>query len=630
LPDRGFGGDAAIGPRRNGVLWSARVQSGIETLSETKAIDDAQYQSTYMLMRRLLRENVLPYRGWFLLAILFMGVMAGAQAFQAYMMKPVVNEVFVQRNVDALWWVGLAVIAAFLVKGLAAYAQAVIMAKVGLSIIADLQNRLYAHLSGMDLAFFHGSQTGALISRFTNDINQMRAAVSNAVTSFGKDAMSLIGLVCVMFYMNWELAVISFVAFPIAIYPISRLGRRIRKVTANTQEEIGQFMTLLEQTFQGIRVVKSYGMEDYERSRISRIIGVIRSLTVRAESIRAMASPIMETLGGIAIAVVIIYGGHQVISGTKDPGSFFSFVTALIMAYEPMKRLANVNLSIQQGLAGAQRLFSLLDIQPKILEKPEAAPLVLSHGGIRLETARFSYVDGTLAVDDVSMEIPAGRTVALVGASGAGKSTILNLIPRFYDVDSGRVLIDGTDVRDVTMASLHANIALVSQEVMLFDDTVRANIAYGRAGATEDEIVEAARNAAADDFIRSLPEGYDTVVGEQGVKLSGGQRQRLAIARAMLKNAPILLLDEATSALDTESERQVQAALHTLMQGRTTLVIAHRLSTVVDADLIYVMGEGRILEHGSHTALLARDGVYARLYSLQFAEQDGKADAAAV
>ncbi|MDX9860721.1 MAG: ABC transporter transmembrane domain-containing protein [Rhodospirillales bacterium] len=588
------------------------------------AVENLRHRSTYTLMRRLLSDHVLPYRGWFGLAAVFMAVMAAATSVQAFLMQPMVNEVFVRRNEEYLWLVAGAVVATFLVKGLATYLQATIMAKVGLGIIADLQNRLYAHLARMDLAFFHAHQTGALISRFTNDINQMRAAVSNAVTSVGKDALTLIGLICVMFYQNWELAGISFFAFPVAIYPIARLGRRIRRVTANTQEETGLFMTLLEQTFQGIRVVKAYGMEEYEKSRVGRLVGTVRALQVRAESIRAMAHPIMETLGGVAIAVVIIYGGQQVIAGTKDPGSFFSFVAALIMAYEPMKRLANVNMSIQQGMAGAQRLFELLDIEPAIRERPDARPLVLDRGGVRLEGVRFSYGAGVPALNDVSVEVPAGKTVALVGPSGAGKSTILNLIPRFYDVDAGRVTIDGADVRDVTFDSLHAAIALVSQEVMLFDDTVRANIAYGRAGATEEEIIEAAHHAAAHDFITALPDGYETIVGEQGVKLSGGQRQRLAIARAMLKNAPILLLDEATSALDTESERQVQTALSLLMKGRTTLVIAHRLSTVVDADLIYVIDGGRIVESGTHGGLLERDGMYARLYALQFADQNGE------
>ncbi|WP_316978417.1 lipid A export permease/ATP-binding protein MsbA [Shumkonia mesophila] len=588
------------------------------------AVENPRHQSTYALMRRLAREHMRPYLGRFALAVVFMAVMSASTAFQAWLMQPMVNEVFVARNANVLWLVAGAVVGAFLVKGIATYVQAAIMAGVGLSIIADLQNRLYAHLACMDLAFFHANQTGALISRFTNDINQMRTAVSNAITSVGKDVLTLIGLVFVMFYQNWELALISFFAFPVAIYPIARLGRRIRKVTANTQEETGLFMTLLEQTFQGIRVVKAYGMEDYEKSRIGRIVETIRGLQVRAERIRAFSSPIMETLGGLAIAVVIVYGGQQVIDEGKDPGSFFSFVAALVMAYEPMKRLANVNMSIQQGLAGAQRLFDLLDIEPEIRERPDAKLLAMAGGGIRLEGVRFSYGPRSPALNGVSIEVPAGKTVALVGPSGAGKSTILNLIPRFYDVNDGRVMIDGVDVRDVTFASLHAAIALVSQEVMLFDDTVRANIAYGRAGASEEDIVQAARHAAAHDFITALPEGYDTMVGEQGVKLSGGQRQRLAIARAMLKNAPILLLDEATSALDTESERQVQAALGLLMRGRTTLVIAHRLSTVVDADLIYVIDDGRIIEAGSHAELLAREGMYARLYALQFADQNGE------
>ena len=594
----------------------------------TEDENQAPYQSTKALMHRLVRESVRPYVGWLIIAVLFMGVMAAATGFSAWLMKPVVNDIFVAKNRDMLWIISGTVVATFIAKGAANYFQAAIMAKVGLSIIADNQNRLFAHLVRMDLAFFHNRQTGKLISRFTIDINQMRMAVSNVLTGVGKDFLSLIGLVTVMFIQNWQLALVSFVVFPIAILPISHLGRRMRKVTANTQEEYGQMTTLLEQTFQGVRMVKAYGMEDYEKGRIARIVEAVRRLSIRAACVRALSHPIMESLGGVAIAVVIAYGGSQVIAERIDAGAFFSFITALLLAYEPAKRLANLNISLQEGLAGAQRLFALLDEKPAIIEKPNARQLVVEKGELRLEDVYFSYHSGVPAIRGVSMEVPAGRTVALVGPSGSGKSTILNLIPRFYDVDSGRVSVDGIDVRDSTLASLFANIALVSQEVTLFDDTVRANIAYGRAGATEDEIFEAARNAAAHDFITSLPEGYETVVGEQGVRLSGGQRQRLAIARAMLKNAPILLLDEATSALDTESERQVQTALNILMEGRTTLVIAHRLSTVVDADLIYVIDSGRIIESGTHAELLKRGGAYAKLYALQFAEQNG-ADAVA-
>lgn len=576
-------------------------------------------------MRRLLREYVRPYLGWIALAVFFMIVVAGAQGASAWLMKPVIDDVFIAKDANMLKLISLAVLVTFAVKGIANYTQNVLMSRVGMRIIADAQNKLYAHLARMDLGFFHQNPTNMLVSRFTNDINQIRTVVSNALTSLGKDLMTLIALVGVMFYQNLELAFISIVIFPIAILPIVKLGRRMRKVTANTQLETGLFMTLLGQTFQGIRVVKAYGMEDYEKGRVETLVEKLFSLSFKSARIRAMASPIMETLGGIAITVVIAYGGSQVINDERTTGELFSFITALLMAYEPMKKLANLNVSIQEGLAGAQRLFIVLDTDPEILDKENAKPLSDVKGEVSLSNVSFAYTTDAPTLSHVELHVPAGQRVALVGPSGSGKSTILNLIPRFYDIDDGKVCIDDTDVRDVTMASLHQNIALVSQEITLFDDTIRANIAYGRSGASDEDIQEAARHAAAHDFIMELPDGYDTQVGEQGVKLSGGQRQRLAIARAMLKNAPILLLDEATSALDTKSERQVQAALDELMKGRTTLVIAHRLSTVVDADIIYVIENGRVSQSGSHVELLNEGGAYAKLHALQFADEDDKA-----
>ena len=584
--------------------------------------DKTQSNTTAALMSRLARESIRPYVGWILLALLCMAFVAAATAASAWLMEPVINDVFIEKNEKMLWLISGAVFVTFAIKGFANYGQSVIMSFVGQRIVTDTQHRLYAHLMRMELGFFHNNPTGNLISRFTVDINMMRAAVSNVLVGFGKDFLSLIGLVGVMFWQDWQLGLIAFVVFPIAVIPIARLGKRMRKVTVNTQEEMGQFTTLLEQTFQGARVVKSYGMEEYEKSRIRAIAERVFSLNFKADRVRAVASPIMETLGGIAITLVIAYGGFRVIHDSMDPGSFFSFITALLLAYEPMKRLANLNAALQQGLAGAQRLFELLDRDPTILEKPDAQALAINGGGMKLEDVRFSYVTDQAALADMSFEVPAGKTVALVGPSGAGKSTILNLIPRFYDVDNGRISIDGTDVRDVKFESLRGAMALVSQEITLFDDTVRANIAYGRPEASEDEIIEAAKNAAAHDFIIEMPEGYDTYVGERGTKVSGGQRQRLAIARAMLKNAPILLLDEATSALDTESERHVQSALTKLMQGRTTLVIAHRLSTVMDADLIHVIDQGRLVESGSHAELITQDGLYARLYQLQFRDDE--------
>ncbi len=583
--------------------------------------DKTQNNSTAALMSRLARESIRPYVGWIVAAIICMALVAAATAASAWLMKPVINDVFFAKNETLLWIIAAAVFITFAIKGLANYGQSVLMSYVGQRIITDTQHRLYAHLTRMELGFFHDNPTGNLISRFTIDINMMRAAVSNALTGLGKDFLSLIGLVGVMFWQDWQLGLIAFVVFPVAVIPIARLGKRMRKVTVNTQEEMGQFTTLLEQTFQGARVVKSYGMEEYEKSRVRAIAERVFSLVFKAARVRSLASPIMESLGGVAITLVITYGGFRVIHDNMDPGSFFSFITALLLAYEPMKRLANLNATLQEGLAGAQRLFQLLDREPTIQEKPNAKALAITGGGIKLKDVHFSYVTGQAALADLSFDVPAGKTVALVGPSGAGKSTILNLIPRFYDVDNGRIAIDGTDVQDVTFESLRGAMALVSQEITLFDDTIRANIAYGRPDASEDEIIKAAKNAAADDFIMKMPDGYDTYVGERGTKVSGGQRQRLAIARAMLKNAPILLLDEATSALDTESERHVQSALTELMHGRTTLVIAHRLSTVMDADLIHVINQGKLVESGSHTELIAQDGIYARLYQLQFRDE---------
>ena len=577
--------------------------------------------TTYALVKRLLKESVRPYLKWIGFALVGMVFVAGATAAMAWLMKPVINDVFVAKNKEFLLPISIAVLVTFAIKGFANYAQSVIMHYVGQRIITDTQHRLYGHLTRMDLGFFHQTPTGSLISRFTVDINMMRAAVSNALTGIGKDFLTLIFLVGVMFIQDRYLAVIAFVVFPVAILPIVKLGQRIRKVTVSTQEEIGQFTTLLEQTIQGARVVKAYRMEEYEKGRFRKIAERVFQLVFKSARIRSMASPIMETLGGVAVALVIFYGGFRVIEQSMNPGAFFSFITALLLAYEPMKRLANLNASLQEGLASAQRLFGLLDTKPNIIDKPDAATLKIKGGNIVLNQVNFSYIPKHPVINGVSLSVPAGKLVALVGPSGAGKSTILNLIPRFYEVDSGFIKIDGIDVRDATLDSLRRNIALVSQEIILFDDTVRANIAYGRPDASEKEITQAAKNAAAHDFIEAMSNGYDTYVGERGTKVSGGQRQRLAIARAMLKNAPILLLDEATSSLDAESEREVQAALMKLMKGRTTLVIAHRLSTVIEADLIHVIDNGKLVESGNHPELLSKNGTYARLYALQFKKQ---------
>jgi subfamily B ATP-binding cassette protein MsbA len=600
------------------ALENARIRKALNAQRSTRG----GAGSTRALVGRLARQYIRPHLPRLGFAVACMAVVAGATAANAWLMQPVLDDVFLKRDETMLWLVPAAILAIALTKGAASYGQSVNMNYIGQGIISAVQLRMFAHLMRADLGFFQRNSTGKLISRFNNDANMLRAAVSTALTGMVKDSLTLVFLVGLMFWQDWLLALIAFVVFPLAVLPIVRIGKRMRKVSANTQTQMGELTTILDETFQGARHVRAYGMEEYEIGRAQRAIDTVFALVHKAGRVRSATHPIMETLGGVAISVVILYGGAQVLSGHTTPGTFFSFITALLLAYQPMKSLANLNTSLQEGLAAAERIFALLDLEPDIRDAPDAVELGPAAGAVRLEGVRFGYEPGAVALDGIDLDIPAGSMVALVGPSGAGKSTVLNLIPRFYDCQSGRVTVDGRDVREVTLASLRANIALVSQEISLFDDTVRANIAYGRPGATEDEIVAAATSAGAHGFIEKLAHGYDTHVGGRGMKLSGGQRQRIAIARAMLKNAPILLLDEATSALDTETERQVQAALAVLMKGRTTIVIAHRLSTVVNADAIFVMEAGRVAETGTHAALLARGGAYARLHAMQFADRN--------
>ncbi len=582
---------------------------------------DNPHSRSGALIRRLVRDFIGRHWRRLALAMLCMAMASGSTALRAWLMEPVLDRIFIARDSSLLLLIAGAALTLALVKSVADYGQSVLMSQVGQRLITDVQIAMFARLIRVDLAYFHAHPSGALISRFMNDVGLLRSAAANVLAGIGKDALTVAFLVAVMFYQDWSMALVAFVALPLAIRPVVRIGRRIRRVSANTQTEQGQLTTLLSQVFQGARHVKAYGMEEYETRRAALLFERIYRLIDRAIRTRARAGPIIEGLGGAAIALVIFYGGHQVIVGASTPGAFFSFITALLLAYQPAKSLATLNASLQEGLAAAQRVFEVLDLEPAIHDMPDARPLLVRGGEVRFDSVRFGYQPGTVTLDGISLTVPAGSTVALVGPSGAGKSTLLNLIPRFYDADAGRILIDGQEIGTVTLASLRGAVALVSQEVSLFDDTVRANIAYGRSGASQADIETAAITAAADSFIRDLPQGYDTPVGEHGVRLSGGQRQRIAIARAMLKDAPILLLDEATSALDTESERQVQHALRSLMRGRTTIVIAHRFSTIIDADLICVMDRGRIVETGRHAQLLSRGGLYARLYRTQFAAE---------
>ncbi|HOO91279.1 MAG TPA: ABC transporter transmembrane domain-containing protein, partial [Syntrophales bacterium] len=487
--------------------------------------------------------------------------------------------------------------------------------------VTDLRRELYNHIQRQSLSFFTKNPTGILMSRITNDVNFIQRAVSDAITSFIKDSFTLIGLIFVIFYRDWKLAMIAMFVFPLTVYPIAAFGRKMRKIATKRQVTMGSLTSLLQETISGVRIVKAFGMENHEAKKFSRENERLFRLFMKTISVKAISTPFMEFLGGLGVSAIIFYGGYQVIKGASTPGTFFSFLAALIMLYEPVKRLTDVNNIVQQGIAACIRVFAIIDLTPEIRNKENALALPRISKKIEIQNVTFSYNEEPV-LKDINLSVDVGEVVAFVGMSGGGKTTLVNLIPRFYDVDAGSIKIDGFDIRDVTMESLREQIGIVTQQTILFNDTIRNNIAYGDITKNDDDIIYAAKMANAHHFIMSLPEGYDTVIGEQGMMLSGGERQRLSIARALLKDAPILILDEATSSLDTESEMEVQEALENLMQGRTTFVIAHRLSTISHADRIIVMVNGQIVEEGTHEFLFSKKGEYFRLCNLQFGENN--------
>ena len=515
----------------------------------------------------------------------------------------------------------IAILILFVIRGFAAFFSEYGFQKVGLSTVRDLRNQLYEKIINQSHRFFAERSTGEMVSRLVSDADQIQAAVSTRMGDLFQESVTLIGLLIYVLISNTELALITFVVAPVLVWPVVHFGLRLRKTTHRSQERMADMATVLEETIRGVRIVKAFTMENFEIGRFYQATKRHLASTLKAQKIQAMTSPVLEFIGGIGIVLMFLYAHRRIAAGTLTTGQFVAFLAAIAAMYQPIKKLNKVNLSVNAALSAAERVFRMLDVPNEVVEKPDAVELETVGAGVRYENVSFSYTDEPV-LRNVELSISPGEIVALVGSSGAGKTTFVNLLPRFYDVTAGRISIAGHDVRDVTLRSLRSLMGFVTQEVVLFNDTVKNNIAYGRGDVDERGVIEAAKAANAHEFIAALPQGYDAIIGESGVLLSGGQRQRLAIARALFKNPPILVLDEATSALDTESERLVQQALNNLMRGRTTLVIAHRLSTVRTAHKIVVLDKGEIVEIGRHDELLARRGVYRKLYDLQFVEHE--------
>lgn len=556
-------------------------------------------------IKQLWLGYVSPQRRLLILAVIFMGLNALLSSWSIYLLKPIFDEAFIAKNKDILLLIAGQVVVAFGAKGFTEYIQHVTMIKVGANFTRQLQGDLYDKIIVQDLEFYHNNNSGSLLVYFMSDLNTIRDVSINVVTALVQDTCHLISLIVIMFWKSFDMAIVMFLLFPIGFYPIVYFGKKVKSIFRNQQNSFGNLYAILAQSFQGIKIVKSYNMETVESEKVRGSANAIANIEVKLAKNNNILSPLMEFLGGVAAAGTLAYGGYKIMHGSLTTGEFVMFLVAALDAYRPMKNLANLNSRMQMGIIAIDRVFTVMENKPKIVDKPEAKVFKAKKGQIKVKNAKFSYVPNIEILHGINLEVKEGEKVAIVGAAGSGKSTLINLILRFYDVKDGSIKIDGEDIRDITIKSLRDSIAFVSQDVVLFDDTIKKNILMGRPDATDEEAIEAAKNAAAHNFIVNQNQGYDTVVGERGGNLSGGQKQMISIARAMLKNATILLLDEATSSLDSKSERMVQEGLERLMHGRTSIVIAHRLSTIINADKIYVFEFGNIVESGTHKELLA-------------------------
>ncbi len=561
---------------------------------------------------------VSQYRVKLLLAALCMIVVAASNGAMAFLVKPVMDDIFINQNRDMLLLIPGIAILVFFLKGAGSYGSEYLMNYIGEKIIRFFRDSLYEKITDLPISFIHREKTGALMSRITNDVNIVKGMVSMAVINLFRDFFSVIAFLFVIFYRDWRLALGAFIVLPLAFYPIVLFGRRVRRFSTGTQETMADLNSFLHETFVGAKIIKIFNLQTFEKKRFRKKTGLLFRLEMKKVMARALSSPVMEFLGGLGIAFIIWFGGLRVINGTATPGTFFSFLTAVMMLYDPVKKLSSLNNTIQEGVASATRIFDILEEKSDIREKPSPEILAGTVFDVEFDRVNFAYGENEPpALQDISLTAAPGEVLALVGMSGGGKTSLVNLIPRLYDVSSGRVLIGGKDVKDLSIKSLRDHISIVTQEPILFNESVRENIRYGRMDATDLEIENAAKAAFAYDFIQGFAQGFDTIIGELGSRLSGGEKQRLCIARALIKDAPILILDEATSALDSEAEGIVQKALENLMKGRTSFVIAHRLSTIDYASRVILLKDGSIREEGTHDQLMAQKGEYFKLQTMQ-------------
>ena len=587
-----------------------------------------QNNSTRNLLLRIFNNYIRKHSQKIFIAVICMIIVSATTAINAWMMQPVLDDIFINKDKSLILIIPLAILIIAIIKGISSYIQSILMSFVSYKIVADLQNHMFESLIKCDISFFSKTNSGTLISRFLADVGALSKGVHNVIINIIKDFFTLLFLIGVLFYHDPKLALISLLIFPLAIYPISRIGKRLRKISKNTQIGFGMLTKRLTESLQGIKTIKSFNAEQIEREKVDKEVENIFQLTYKSSRVNSISRPLMETLGGLAIAVIIYVGGSQVISGTTTPGTFFSFLTALLMAYQPIKSLASLNATLQMAMAAAERIFNIIDTRPLITEKGSNKDHLLKNGtaySINFSNVSFSYENSDkTTLQNINLEIKKGEKVALVGYSGAGKTSLLNLLPRFYEIKKGKITINGVNIKDLSFNFLRNHFSLVSQDIVLFDDTLKYNICYGQKNINSRRVLDACKKANCEEFIKKFPNGVNETIGEKGVKLSGGQKQRIAIARAFLKNSPFLLLDEATSSLDSRSEKKIQTSLDKLMKNKTSLVIAHRLSTIIDADKIILLQNGKIEDIDKHSNLLKKSKIYKNLYELQFKKNNDK------